>query len=103
MSKEGFVEAVRVGVRSTEARERMAGGDFSDVPEAELDDHERSLLQAAAQEILENSEVEGFVMGSISSGQAFTPAGPTSPWGTYTPTYAESGYSVQQAMDYMQQ
>jgi hypothetical protein len=101
VSKEGFVEAVRLGLSSAEARGRMAGGDFSDVPEAELDDQERSLLQAAAKEIVENpeetkeivesSEVEGFDWYRLDA------------WGGYSVTPDPRMVSVQQATDYMQQ
>ena len=61
MSKDGFAEAVRAGLKSSDVAEHMSNGDFSDVAQLDLNEEERSLLQAAAKEVVDNSEVEGFL------------------------------------------
>jgi hypothetical protein len=76
----------------------MAAGNFSDVTATKLTDQERELLQAAAKEFVENSEVEGFAF----LGEDLNTAAPwvqQNPWsgGREIPTFS----ALQAATDYM--
>lgn len=95
MSKEAFAEAVRAGLKNEQVRERMAEGDFSDTGETTLTEHERSLLQAAAKELVENADVQAFDYGS-------DPQMP--PYWDYTGTDPANPrfMSVHNAMNYLQ-
>lgn len=61
MGKEEMAELLETMLNDAEVAERVAGGDFSDLPEGELTGAERALLTAAGTDL--DGDVAGFSAG----------------------------------------